>query len=134
MRKLLPWIALLLMVVVARSAHAGSYLVTAALLLDETRRGSDWVLTHSNDPKLAAIAHQLSEARVKCGRAVEVPKEAEKAHPHLLLALESSERALAALLEGESERFVRLVLQAREEERLFRVILGQQRISLPDVR
>jgi len=132
-RPLLFVISLLLMLTVSGRARASSYLATAALLLDETRRSSDWVLTHSNDLKLAEIAHQVSEARVKSGRAVEVPKEAEKAHPHLLLTLESSERALAALLEGEPQRFVRLVVQAREEERTFRAILGQQKISLPDL-
>ena len=112
---------------------AGTYLDTAALLLDETRRTDDWVQAHLADVKLAEIAHQLAEARVKSGRLVTVPKEVDRAHPHLLLALETSERAIAAAAEGEPERFLRLVLQARDEERTFRALLGQQKFVLPEL-
>ncbi|HKQ71018.1 MAG TPA: hypothetical protein VJT73_16845 [Polyangiaceae bacterium] len=117
----------------ASPATAGTYLTTAALLLDETRRSADWMQSHLTDTKLAEIAHQLSEARVKCGRSVTVPKEVDKAHPHLLLALESAERAMAAAVEGETERFLRLVLQTRDEERTFRAILNQQKLTLPEL-
>jgi hypothetical protein len=131
--KMLVILGVALVMAWATPARAGTYLDTAALLLDETKRSADWMLTHSSDAKLAEIAHQLSEARVKSGRAVFVPKEVEKAHPHLLLTLEVFERALAAVLEGESERFVRLVLQAREEERTFRAILSLQKLTLPEL-
>ena len=114
-------------------ATAGSYLATAALLLDETRRSSDWMQSHYGDPNLAEILHDLSEARVKCGRKLLVPKEADKAHPHLLLALEISERAMAAALEGEAKHFIRLASQALDEERMFRAILSQQNVSLPEL-
>jgi hypothetical protein len=114
-------------------ARAGTYLDTAALLLDETRRSTSFLQYHLSDIKLVEIAHQLSEARVKCGRAVVVPKEVDKAHPHLLLALEVSERAIAAALEGEPLRFVRLALQARDEERTFRALLNEQRFTLPEI-
>jgi hypothetical protein len=117
----------------ASPAIAGTYLDTAALLLDETRRSTSFLQYHLTDMKLVEIAHQLSEARVKCGRAVVVPKEVDKAHPHLLLALEVSERAIAAALEGEPERFVRLALQARDEERTFRALLGEQKFTLPEI-
>lgn len=114
-------------------AAAGTYLASAALLLDETRRSSDWMQSHYGDTKLAEVLHDLSEARVKCGRKLLVPKEADKAHPHLLLALEIAERAMAAALEGEAKHFIRLVVQALDEERMFRAILGQQNLSLPEL-
>jgi hypothetical protein len=114
-------------------ARAGTYLDTAALLLDETRRTSSFLQLHLTDMKLVEIAHQLSEARVKCGRAVVVPKEVDKAHPHLLLALEVSERAIAAALDGEPTRFLRLALQARDEERTFRALLNEQKFTLPEL-
>ena len=114
-------------------ARAGTYLDAAALLLDETRRSSSFVQSHLTDMKLIEIAHQLAEARVKCGRAVVVPKEVDRAHPHLLLALEVSERAIAAALEGEPLRFLRLAVQARDEERTFRALLGEQKFTLPEL-
>jgi hypothetical protein len=114
-------------------AADGTYLASAALLLDETRRSNDWMQSHYGDMKLAEVLHDLSEARVKCGRKLLVPKEADKAHPHLLLALEIAERAMAAALEGEAKHFIRLVLQALDEERMFRAILGQQNLSLPEL-
>ena len=123
----------LAMLVFAAPASAGTYLSTAALLLDETRRSDEWMQWHYGDTNLADILHQLSEARVKCGRKLLVPKEADRAHPHLLLALEASERAMAAALDGESKHFLKLVAQALEEERTFRAILSQQNLSLPDL-
>jgi len=117
----------------ASPARAGTYLDTAALLLDEMRRSTSFLQYHLTDMKLVEIAHQLSEARVKCGRAVAVPKEVDKAHPHLLLALEVSERAIAAALDGEPTRFVRLALQARDEERSFRALLNEQKFTLPEI-
>jgi hypothetical protein len=117
----------------ARPATAGTYLATAALLLDETRRSDDWMNTHWGDTKLAEILHEMSEARVKCGRKLLVPKEAERAHPHLLLALETSERAMAAAVDGEAKHFLHLLAQALDEERMFRAILSQQNISLPEL-
>jgi hypothetical protein len=123
----------LAMVMLAAPARAGSYLASAALLLDETRRSDEWMSWHYGDMSLADILHQMSEARVKCGRKLLVPKEADRAHPHLLLALEASERAMAAALEGESKHFLKLVAQALEEERTFRAILSQDNQTLPEL-
>jgi hypothetical protein len=102
-------------------------------LLDETRRSDEWMQWHYGDMSLADLLHQMSEARVKCGRKLLVPKEADRAHPHLLLALEASERAMAAALEGESKHFLKLVAQALEEERTFRAILSQDNQTLPEL-
>ena len=133
MRRPLAALALLFALAFATLAHAGTYLDTAALLLGESRKTAEWVQSHLTDTKLAAIAHDVAEARVKAGRLVVVPKDVEKAHPHLLLALETTERALAAAADGDPSRFMRLVLQAREEERTYRAILGQQKLALPEL-
>ncbi len=131
--RLLLGVGVVLIVGWTSPARAGTYLDTAALLLDETRRSTSFLQSHLADMKLVEIAHQLSEARVKCGRSVVVPKEVDKAHPHLLLALEVSERAFAAALDGEPQRFLRLALQARDEERTFRALLNEQRFTLPEL-
>jgi hypothetical protein len=68
---------------------------------------------------------------VKTGRAVMVPRDVEKAHPHLLLSLEAMERAMAAAEDQEGERFLKLIAQAREEESNYRALLGQQRLTVP---
>ena len=128
------WLTLALaMLTFASPSHAGTYLSSAALLLDETRRSDEWMSWHYGDTNLADVLHQLSEARVKVGRKLLVPKEADRAHPHLLLALEASERAMAAAQEGEAKHFLKLVAQALEEERTFRAILGQSNITLPEL-
>jgi recombinational DNA repair ATPase RecF len=116
-----------------KSAWAGTYLQAAALLLDEARKSSDWINAHFGDVELAEVAHQLSEARVKAGRTLTVSKEVERAHPHFLLTLETSERAMAAAVDREGTRFLRLLGQARDEERTFRAILSQQRLTLPEI-
>ena len=117
----------------AAAAGVGTYLQAAALLLDEARKSSDFVNAHFGDPELAEIAHQLSEARVKAGRMLTVAKEVERAHPHLLLTLETCERAMAAAVEREGSRFLRLLSQARDEERTFRAVLTQQHMVMPEL-
>jgi hypothetical protein len=117
----------------ADRAFAGTYLDTAALLLDESRRSADFVQSHLGDVQLASVAHRLAEARVRAGRDVAVPKDVERAHPHLLLTLEAVERAMAAAEEGEAKRFMRLMVDARREEQTLRVILAQDHLALPDL-
>src|SRR5579859_3259557 len=131
MKRWLGFLFVVSMAMLATPARAGTYLASAALLLDETRRSDEWMQWHYGDTNLAELLHQLSEARVKCGRKLLVPKEADRAHPHLLLALEASERAMAAALEGESKHFLKLVAQVLEEERTFREILRQENQTLP---
>jgi len=133
MKRWLGFLFVVSMAMLATPARAGTYLASAALLLDETRRSDEWMQWHYGDTNLAELLHQLSEARVKCGRKLLVPKEADRAHPHLLLALEASERAMAAALEGESKHFLKLVAQVLEEERTFREILRQENQTLPDL-
>jgi hypothetical protein len=126
-------LALSLTFALPRVARAGTYLDTAALLLDENKRTSAFVQAHLPDVKLAETAHQLADGRVKTARTVFVPKDVERAHPHLLLVLELSERALDAAAAGEPLKFLRLLAQSREEERTFRAILGQQKLIVPEL-
>ena len=126
-------LVLLAVLLVTSLAHAGSYLDRAALLLGEARRGNEWVLSHLGDKELALVAHTMAEARVRAAQKMAVPKEVAGMHPHLLLALESSERAAAAASEGENEKFLHHLRIARDEESAFRGLLAQQKLSLPSV-
>jgi hypothetical protein len=132
-RALLLLCSLLVSALLANEARAGTYLDTVALLLDESKRSGDFVQSHFPDKQLAAISHQLAEQRVKSGRAVMVPHDVEKAHPHQLLSLEAMERAMAAAEEQEGERFLKLIAQAREEEGNYRALLGQQNLKVPNL-
>lgn len=131
MRRLAAWAALAA-VVVAAPVRAGTYLDGAALLFHESRHALDVVQRHPTDTKLAAVAHGVAEARVRAGRLLVVPKEAEKAHPHLLLSLEVAERAIAAAADGDPKKFYRLAVDAREEERTMRAVLADAKLALPD--
>lgn len=115
------------------SAWANAYLDTAALLLDETKRSVAWVERRFYDKELIEIAHELAEARVKAGRRMSVHKNADRAHPHLLLTLETIERALFAAKNGDTKRFLRLLRLAREEERTYRELLQQAKMTLPEI-
>lgn len=130
------WIAFALVVAAmldAGSALAGTYLDSAALLLDESRRSAEFVQSHLGDVQLTTLAHGLAEARVKAGREVAVPEDVSKAHPHFLLALEAFERALAAAQDREIKKFFQLLVEARREEQAFRALLAQQHLNLPDL-
>src|SRR5439155_8269351 len=101
MMRLAGFSFLLAMLTLAVPARAGTYLSSAALLLDEVHRSDEWMQWHYGDVNLADTLHQLSEARVKCGRKLLVRKEADRAHPHLLRALAASERPMAAAQDEE---------------------------------
>lgn len=133
MKRALALVLLSLSLLVAQIAHAAPYLDVAALLLDESRRGVAWVERRLHDKQLIETAHRLSEARVQAARFIEVPKNADRAHPHLLLTLETTERALFAATSGDMKRFVRLMRQAREEERTYRELLQQSKMTLPEL-
>jgi hypothetical protein len=117
----------------SRNNEDGSYLRTASILLDESKRSIDWTLTYEGDAELARVLHDLAEARVHAGRQVVVPKELDGAHPHLLLTLETVERALDSTVQGDARKTVKLVLQAREEEQNYRTQITQLGRRLPDV-
>jgi hypothetical protein len=113
-------------------AWAGSYLDRAALLLSEATREADYLRRRLSDKELARTVHKLAEARAKAAATMEVPKEVADAHPHLLLTLETYERAADAAERGQGVKFLELVQRARDEENIFRGILKQNGWTLPD--
>ncbi len=122
------------LVLLARDAHAGSYLDRAAILLDGCRRSNDWLQAHLTDRELASVLHGEAEARLKVARKMQVPKEIVAAHPHLLLCLENAERAASQASDGDIEGFLRFVRQCRDEEGLFKALLTQLKLQLPAVK
>lgn len=133
MKRVLSTLALFSVVLIATIAHAGTYLDTAALLLSEARRSNEWVMSHLGDRDLAKAAHEGAEARVRAARQISVPKEVVTMHPHLLLALENSERALDAASTGANEKFLSFLRVSRDEEGTFKSLLSQAKLDLPKV-
>lgn len=118
-------------VLVAAPAFAGSWLDRAALLLGQATRDTDWLRGRLTDRDLAEVVHRLASARLESARRMQVPKEVQQAHPHLLLVLEQHERAAEAATRGEQQRFLVYVNRAREEEKILKGVLKQLGWSLP---
>lgn len=121
------------MTLLTRPAFAGSYLNRAALLLDQTRREGDMMQPRTHDKELVGLIQKLAETRVESARRMEVPAKVGKAHPHLLLVLENAERAATAALAGDFKKFSVHLFAAREEDRIFRSVLGTSGFSLPEL-
>jgi hypothetical protein len=119
---------------VPRLAWAGSYLDRASLLVFEANSELDYLRRKLYDRELGRMLHELSEARLRAGRDMLVPKEVIQAHPHLLLFLENCERAAGHAAEGRGKAFVKFLSLARSEEQLFRGILKQLGWELPEFR
>ena len=117
----------------AAPAWAGSYLDRAALMLDEARREGDMLLPRTNDKEMVLVVKALAEARAKVGRKMEVPAAVTKAHPHLLLVLENYERAADAASEGNFKKFMEHLATARDEDKIFRSVLGELGYTLPEI-
>ena len=127
------FVALVLCAIVAvpSVAFAGSYLNSAALLLDTSRAERDMVSPRSRDLELLRLVYEIARARTDVARTMNVPKEVGNAHPHLLLVLENSERAYLAALKGNFAKFVDHISRARAEERTFRAIISKLGYTLP---
>jgi hypothetical protein len=63
---------------------------------------------------------------------MEVPAQVVRAHPHLILVLEDSERAADAASEGNFKKFMEYLTLARDEERIFRAIVSELGYTLPE--
>lgn len=112
-------------------AWAGSYLTRAATLLRGAELEARTMNRRLHDRELARTCHELALARVEAARTMLVPKEVKNAHPHLLLTLESYERALDAAVRREPEDFLISLARAREEERILVAMLKQDGWELP---
>jgi hypothetical protein len=132
-RGLLALIALLVTIAIPQNAWSGSYLDRAALLLEEARRENDTLLPRTMDKEMILVIKSLAEARAKAGRKMVVPPQVTKAHPHLLLVLEASERAADAAADGNFKKFAEYLNTSREEEKTFRTVMGELGYSLPDL-
>ncbi len=115
-------------------AFAGSYLDRAALLLHQASSDADFLRARLSDKELARVVHSMASARVQSASHMIVPKEVAQAHPHLLLVLESYERATEYAKDGKAEKFLVYQQRAQEEERILRGVLKQLGWSLPPVR
>jgi hypothetical protein len=130
-RALLSLLLALPLFLVSPAVWSGSYLNRAALLLEQSRDERDMVLPRPNDEELMRLVHATAQARAKFARKMDVPKVIAHAHPHLLLVLENSERAYAAALDGNHQRFVQHILRARAEDKTFRALVERTGYSLP---
>lgn len=115
----------------AGESWAGSYLDRAGLLIHGSARDGEFLSRRLGDRELARLVGQLAAGRLQAAKDTQVPKEVVLAHPHLLLMLEHYERAAAAAVGGETQRFRELVRSAQEEEQLFRGVLRQLGWTVP---
>jgi hypothetical protein len=132
LRRLLVLVVVAFALGLSAPARAGSYLDRAALLLDEARREGDMLQPRTNDKEMILVVKALAEARVRVGRKMEVPAQVVRAHPHLILVLEDSERAADAASEGNFKKFMEYLMLARDEDRIFRTIVGELGYTLPE--
>ncbi len=123
------WLAVVLFV--ALPARAGSYLDRAALLVQQARDESTYLRKHLSDVELARLIHGICLGRVEAAREMLVPKEIQLAHPHIVLMLESYERASAAATKGSAGDFLNFTRRAQDEEQVFRGIIIQSGWELP---
>lgn len=114
-----------------QTAHAGSYLDRAAMLVGIANLELTYLRRKLYDTELARTTRKLAAARVAAAQSMEVPSEVVQAHPHLLLMLEDCERATNAAVERNAEEFLKFQRAARDEEEHFRAILKQLGWQLP---
>ena len=112
-------------------ALAGSYLDRAALLLEEGRKEAEAIKSRTGDKELLTMVKAMTDARVKAARKMIVPSQVTSAHPHLLLVLESYDRAVDALIAGNTKKFAESLVTAADEERTFRNLIKELGYSLP---
>jgi hypothetical protein len=121
-----------LAVVVALPALAGTYLSRAALLVSGGGREMSYLRARFSDKELARVVQRLAQARLDTAVSMTVPKEVTQAHPHLLLILENHVQAAEAATRGEGEKFNIAVQRGLDEERTFRAVLKNHGWTLPD--
>ena len=127
------WYALLMigLLLLAGTAHAGSYLDRASLLVDQSKQESAYLRKHLSDTELARMVHYVCLGRVRAARDMHVPKEVQLAHPHIMLMLESYERAADAAINHSAAEFLKFTRRAQDEEQIFRSILAQSGWTVP---
>jgi hypothetical protein len=110
---------------------ADSYIDRARLLIGEASRANDFLSQRLHDRWLARLIGQAAQGRLQAAQDTDVPEEVALAHPHLLLMLEHYERAAAAAVAGEGNRYEQHSSAARDEEQLFRNVLRSLGRAVP---
>jgi hypothetical protein len=113
-------------------AFGGSYLNRASVLLRGAELEARALRARFHDKELARVIHEVALARTRTAQEMTVPDEVKRAHPHLLLVLESYERAAEAAVRVNQKDFLVALSRARDEERIFVAILKQEGWTLPD--
>jgi len=121
------------LLLVSGAAFGGSYLMRAAVLLASGETEASALRRRLSDKDLAQMTHRLALARIAAAREMPVPKEVVQAHPHLLLVLESYERAAEAAVRRDHESFLVALARARAERQTFENVLQQSGWTLPKV-
>lgn len=116
----------------AAPAWGGSYLSRASLLMKGAELEARMLRARFHDKELARVTHRLALSRTTAAREMEVPEEVLRAHPHLLLVMESYERAAEGAVRANQKDFLVALARAREEGRIFVAILKQEGWELPD--
>lgn len=116
----------------AVSAFGGSYLNRASLLLKGAELEARMLRARFHDRELARLTHRLALSRTTAAGEMEVPDEVRRAHPHLLLVMESYERAAEGAVRANQKDFLVALERAREESDIFTAILKQDGWQLPD--
>jgi hypothetical protein len=131
-RQLIRLSVLLFALAWAGTAFAGSYLHRASVLLHGAELEGKSISRRFHDKELAQVLHRVAIARAQTANEMLVPDEVKRAHPHLLLVLESYERATDAASRGAHTEFLVALSRAREEAAIFTAVLKQSGWTLPD--
>jgi hypothetical protein len=113
------------------AAWGGSYLSRASLLLKGAELEARMLRARFHDKELARLTHRLALARTTAAQEMEIPDEVRRAHPHLLLVMESYERAAEGAVRANQKDFLVALARAREEGNIFVAILKQDGWELP---
>lgn len=113
-------------------SFGGSYLSRASLLLKGAELEARMLRARFHDRELARLTHRLALARTTAAGEMEVPDEVRRAHPHLLLVMESYERAAEGAVRSNQKDFLVALARAREESHIFVAVLKQDGWQLPD--
>jgi hypothetical protein len=134
MKRALQIVSFSLLFLFPTLVFAGPYLDQASLLVHGAHQTNEWVFAHVTDKGLAKAAHEVALGRVKAAQGMSVPKEVVFAHPHLLLMMENSERAVYHASKGQRVKFLQYLHVARAEEATYRSLLKTKNYPLPVIK
>ncbi len=112
-------------------AHGGTYLSQASALLKGAEVEVNALRKRSFDQQMARTLLPIAEARRDAAKAMVVPKEVMRTHPHLLLCLESYERAIFSVSEKKHKSFLLNLERARRERSTFISLLKTDGWQMP---